>query len=194
MGREALHTGIRKSELFNLQWSDIDFDMGIITVQAKKDWHTKNYRSRILPITPVLFDVLQEHRRYYIENEIKSDYVFTFRGKRLRSNIKKSLGRIVKDAGLKNVTLHTLRHTFASQLVMAGVPLREVQELMGHRSYETTLQYAHLSQDHINQQVMKLPYAERSGKFRTLLGHSAGNFADTPRKGKPHEATSSQGL
>ena len=47
----------------------------------------------------------------------------------------------------------------ASQLVMAGVALKEVQELMGHQSFETTLQYVHLSDDHVKRQVLKLPFA-----------------------------------
>ena len=62
-------------------------------------------------------------------------------------------------AGLKGVTLHSLRHTFASQLVLAGVSLREIQELMGHQSFETTLQYAHLAEDHVKRQVLRLPFA-----------------------------------
>jgi site-specific recombinase XerD len=42
---------------------------------------------------------------------------------------------------------------------MAGVPLKDVQELMGHQSFETTLQYAHLSEEHVKRQVLKLPFA-----------------------------------
>jgi site-specific recombinase XerD len=80
------------------------------------------------------------------------------------ASLKKSLSTVVKNAGLdvegsKRVTLHVLRHSFCSHLVMAGVPLRDVQELMGHQSYETTLRYAHLSPDHSSQQVNKLPFA-----------------------------------
>ena len=66
----------------------------------------------------------------------------------------------MRKARLPGVTLHTLRHTFASQLAMASVSLKEIQELMGHQSFETTLQYAHLSEDHIKRQVMKLPFAD----------------------------------
>ena len=177
----ALHTGMRKSELFNLKWSDIDFDRMTITVQSKDDWHTKNYRSRTLQITPVLYDVLIEHRKQHLLN-VQSEYAFTYNGKKLRSNIKRSLARVMNKAGLNGVTLHTFRHTFASQLAMAGVSIKEVQELMGHRSFETTLQYAHLSEDHVKQQVMKLPFASHSGNSRTRIGHAKPFLVDNPRK------------
>lgn len=155
----ALHTGMRKSELFNLKWSDIDFSQHTVTVQSKDDWHTKNYKSRTIQLTPALYEVLREHRKLHLELGIHSEYVFTYQGHQFKSNIKRTLSRVLEKAGLEGVTLHTLRHTFASQLVMAGVPLREVQELMGHASFETTLQYAHLSEDHAKRQVLKLPFA-----------------------------------
>jgi site-specific recombinase XerD len=66
----------------------------------------------------------------------------------------------MRKAKLVGVTLHTLRHTFASQLAMAGVSMKEIQELMGHLSIETTLQYAYLSEDHVKRQVLKLPFAD----------------------------------
>lgn len=155
----ALHTGMRKGELFNLKWVDIDFEQRIVTIQSKSDWHTKNYKPRVIQLTPVLYEVLREHRKQRSEKGVSSEYVFTYRGKRLRSNIKRSWSRVLEKASLEDVTLHTLRHTFASQLVMAGVSLREVQELMGHQSYETTLQYAHVAEDHSKKKVLQLPYA-----------------------------------
>jgi integrase len=155
----ALHTGMRKSELLNLKWSDIDFEQNTITVQSKTDWHTKNYKSRIFQLMPVLYDTLKRHRNQQQELEIWNEYVFTYKGKRIRDGIKKSFRTVLNIAGLKGVTLHSLRHTFASQLVLAGVSLREVQELMGHQSFETTLQYAHLSEDHVKRQVLRLPFA-----------------------------------
>ena len=155
----ALHTGMRKSELLNLKWSDIDFDRGTVTVQAKEDWHTKNYKSRTIQLTPMLYGVLGEQKKLQAELGVQSEYVFTYKGVKLKGGIDASLRKVVKEASLRNVTLHTLRHTFASQLVMAGVSLKEAQELMGHRSFQTTLQYAHLSEDHVKKQVLKLPFA-----------------------------------
>ena len=76
-----------------------------------------------------------------------------------------------------------LRHSFRSHLVMASAPLRDVQELMGRQSYETTLQYAHLlSENHIKQQVMKLPFAYSSGNSRTRIGHAKPILADNLKK------------
>ena len=110
----ALHTGMRKSELLNLGWSDIDFDQQIVTVQAKNGWHTKNYRSRTLQMTPVLYRVLMDHKYEQEERANQSEYVFTYQGRRIKYDIRDSLRTALRKAGLKNVTLHTLRHTFAS--------------------------------------------------------------------------------
>jgi len=155
----AIHTGMWKSELLNLKWSDVKLTRGTVTIQAKKDWHTKNYRSRTLQMTPVLQKVLVEHKKTQRQLGFESDYVFSYQGKKVEWGNDLTFNRLAGKAGLSGVTLHTLRHTFASPLVIAGVPLRDVQELMEHRSFETTLQYAHLSEDHVKQQVMKLPFA-----------------------------------
>jgi integrase len=61
-----------------------------------------------------------------------------------------------KEAGVKDFTWHSLRHTFASRLVMAGVDLRTVQELMGHRTITTTMRYAHLAPAHQAEAVERL--------------------------------------
>ncbi len=168
----ALHTGMRKSELFNLKWTDIDFEQGTITIQSKDDWHTKNYKSRVLQMTDVLQSTLIAHRRLMLELGYKCAYVFTYDGNRIMSSVAKSLKRICNKAGLSDVTLHTLRHTFASQLVMAGVPLRDVQELMGHADYKTTEIYAHLAEGHTKKQVQKLPYGKQAVELR-IVGDKA---------------------
>ena len=183
----AIHTGMRKSELFNLMWSDVNFESGKVTIQPNEDWSTKNYKHRTIAMTPFLYEVLRERRIEHLEMGFRSPYVFTYNGQQLRSNIKRSFASALRAAGLKTkgpekVTLHTLRHTFASQLVMAGVSLREVQVLMGHQSYETTLQYAHMSEDHANRQVLKLPFANGSGNSTARIRHAEVLSVDIPKK------------
>ena len=189
----ALHTGMRKSELFYLRWPDIDFGRHTVAVQAKDDWHTKNYRSRTLLLTPFLYEVLREHRKLHLELGIQSEYVFTYQGHRLKSNIKKSLARVLKKAELAGVTLHTLRHTFASQAVMGGVSLRVLKELMGHQRFETTLQYAHMSEDHASQQVLKLSYANGFDNSAPRERHAEPISIDNLKKKEPRKVAPSQG-
>ena len=159
----ALYTGMRKSELFNLKWENVDFRQRTVTIQSGDNGYTKNYRSRTIEMTGMLYKTMIQQRQFHLELRIQVDYVFTYRGHRIRY-IDGTLKKVVRRAELEDVTLHTLRHTFASQLVMAGVSLVEVQQLMGHRSYDTTLQYAHLSEDHVKKQVNRLPFADGLGK------------------------------
>lgn len=76
----AIDTGMPKSELLNLKWSDIDFDQLVVVIQAKKDWHTKNYRIRTLQLTPDLYNALKEHKKLQTELGVKCEYVFTYKG------------------------------------------------------------------------------------------------------------------
>ena len=113
----ALHTGMRKSELFNLKWQNVDFEQVTVTIQSGDDWHTKNYRSRTIEMTPMLYRTMLQQRKLHMELRVRLDYVFTYRGHRIKY-MDATLKKVVKRAKLENVTLHSLRHTFASHLVM----------------------------------------------------------------------------
>ena len=81
-------------------------------------------------------------------------------GSQLKTKLRERLIRIAKQAGIEDLTkLHTLRHTFASHLVMKGVDLPTVQKLMGHSDIQTTMIYAHLAPDHLADAVNKLDLA-----------------------------------
>lgn len=135
-------TGMRKSECFRLRWSDVDLERRVITLLE-----TKNGKSRDIPITEDLYEVLRRVPRH-----IKSEYVFCRPDGQPWKDLRGSLKAAVARAGIgKPVTLHTLRHTFASHLVMSGVELLTVMELMGHSTLDMVQRYAHLSPRHKRQ-------------------------------------------
>jgi len=75
-------------------------------------------------------------------------WVFCKKNGERYGNVRKAFEGAKKRAGIVDFRFHDLRHTFASHLVMAGVDLKTVQELLGHKSFEMTLRYAHLSPEH----------------------------------------------
>lgn len=150
----AIHTGIRKSELFRLEWNDIDFERQYIVVSNKEEAHTKNYRIREIPMTNKLTTTLKE---LFEKSKGKDSYIFLKPdGSRHMGEIRSALRKIIKLAKIKPFTLHDLRHTFASHLVMDGIDLPTVQKLMGHSSINTTMIYAHLAPDHLKSAIHRL--------------------------------------
>ncbi|MBF0571991.1 MAG: tyrosine-type recombinase/integrase [Candidatus Omnitrophica bacterium] len=139
----AINTGMRRGELFNLKWQDIDFNKGIIHLLR-----TKNGERRELPMNEAVKTAIIEAKK-----QSTSEFVFsTLRGNAF-TVIKRPFARSLKSAGVTNFRFHDLRHTFASQLAMASVDLNTIRELLGHKSLKMTLRYAHLSSNHKNQAV-----------------------------------------
>lgn len=148
----ALWTGLRRDEIVHLQWSDIDLERKTITVQNKAGFRTKSGKSRVVPINPPLASML-ETMRSGIGN--MDEQVFQVNYWTLGNHFRAAARR----AGLKGqVSLHILRHTFASHLVMQGVDLPSIQAILGHHSVSVTMIYSHLSPGHLAKTVEKLPY------------------------------------
>jgi site-specific recombinase XerD len=149
-----LHTGLRRDELAHLTWSDVDFNREAIAVQAKDGWHPKDYEVRHIPMTDRLAAVLKA------QHKNGSSYVFhTQSGGTHNGNIlSRDFRKLTRACGIKGVSIHTLRHTFASHLVMSGADLYTVQKLLGHSSIKTTEIYAHLAPDFLRAAVAKLKY------------------------------------
>ena len=149
-----LHTGFRRDELIHLTWADVDFKNRVLSVQAKDSWHPKDYETRHIPMTPRLLEVLREIP--------KGDDSYVFKnggGKSLDADVlSHDLLRLTRACGIKNASAHTLRHTFASHLVMSHVDLYTVQKLLGHSSIKTTEIYAHLAPDYLKAAMEKLKY------------------------------------
>jgi integrase len=151
-----INTGMRKAELENLQWGDVDLKRRQISIRAKATWLPKT-GERIIPINDKLLEVLESHKAN--ANKLTKDsYVFGEPdGSKLKSKLRDQFIRVAKKAAIEDLTkLHTLRHTFASHLVMKGVDLPTVQKLMGHSDIETTMIYSHLAESHLVDAVNKL--------------------------------------
>lgn len=146
-----LYTGMRKGELVNLEWTDLDFSRQIIKIQRKPFWIPKT-GEREIPMSSEVVAALNKLPR-------RSNFVFTDKnGEPYEMNrLRLELIRIAKKAGIQALTqVHALRHTFASRLLMRGVDLPSVQKLMGHTKIETTMIYSHQTPDHLRSAIEKL--------------------------------------
>ncbi len=134
----AVFTGMRKNEILNLKWHDIDFRRGFITLL-----NTKNGDKRTVPMNEQVKTALigvPKHR--------ESPHIFCNKNGNPYYDIRKSFWTALRKSGIKDFRFHDLRHTFASQLVMSSVDLNTVRELLGHKDITMTLRYSHLSPSH----------------------------------------------
>lgn len=178
----AFGTGLRKGELLALRYDDIK--NGTIKVHAslakpiriERDgtrvqefevWEPKSAGSvRDVPVPTELLPMLEAHRRKQTEERLaiglggKSDYIFTTETGNFidPTNFTRAFKRILKSAGVPYRKFHACRHTFATQLVRANVPLVTVQKLMGHSTLAMTSIYAHSNLEDKKDAVNALNY------------------------------------
>jgi len=147
------YTGARKGELINLTWRNvsIDGDLKYITIISTKEYRTKTGEKRTIPLHPAAATIIEKqvgkHDKYVFSgkegNKIHPDKPY------------RALMKALKKTELDG-TVHKLRHTFASHLVMAGESLYAVKELLGHKDIKHTMIYAHLSPNTMQAVVSKL--------------------------------------
>jgi integrase len=146
----AIHTGLRRSEQFHLRWEHVDFANGILTVPR-----SKHGGARRVPMNDTVRELLRA-----LPSRLKSAYVFPSATGETPLDacnfVRRVFVRALAAARIDGFRWHDLRHTFASRLTMAGVDLRTVQELMGHKTLAMTLRYAHLSPAHQLDAVQRL--------------------------------------
>ncbi len=160
----AVHTGMRKGELLGLKWEQVNFEQGIITLHD-----TKNSERRDIPMDETVKTTLKEVER-------KGDHVFCDGEGESFVRLQRSVEAALKKSGIEDFRFHDLRHTFASNLVMAGEDLNTVRELLGHKDLTMTLRYAHLSPNHKTKAINVLdrvmsqnpPQTEKASKVVSL--------------------------
>ncbi len=160
----ALHTGMRKGELLTLKWDQVNLEQGIISLLD-----TKNHERRDIPMNETVKSVLESIER-------KGDSVFCNGDGENFVSVRKSFDSAVRKSGITDFRFHDLRHTFASNLVMEGVDIMTVKELMGHKTLDMTLRYAHLAPNHktravtILDRIMSLdpPHMEKASEVVPL--------------------------
>src|SRR5438876_5447818 len=143
----ALHSGMRLGEILNLRWHDLDFASGFILVRD-----SKNGESRHVAHDATLSALFRAYPR-----RLGADLVFSSSSGGRIVDVRTGFLNSCKRAELTDLHFHDLRHTFASQFVMAGGDLYILKEILGHKSITMTQRYAHLSPaykakatDHLN--------------------------------------------
>lgn len=143
-------TGLRVSELVNLKLNELHLTSKMISTTGKGS------KERIVPINDyaakVLRDYIVKYRPELVKNGKDNNYIFlNNQGQPLsRQSFFLILKRLSKDAGIgKEISPHTLRHSFATHLLEAGTDLRYIQEMLGHEDISTTQIYTHLSKQKI---------------------------------------------
>jgi integrase/recombinase XerD len=143
--------GLRRSELLNLQIHDVDSKRHMLIIR-----NAKGYKDRQLPISDKTIEMLREYYKVY------KPKTWLFEGQHSGERYsEESLAKVLKHALskaniTKPVTLHWLRHSYATHLLEAGTDLRYIQELLGHKSSKTTEIYTHVSQKSL--QKIKSPF------------------------------------
>jgi site-specific recombinase XerD len=146
--RTAYACGLRISEVVRLRVTDIDSQRGVLVVRQGK-----GQKDRLVPLSPTLLAELRGHWRRYRPSE----WLFPGqkRGRHLNVNaLQRLFARVVRPLGFgKAVSMHTLRHSYATHLLEAGVDVVTLQRLLGHRDLSTTARYLHVS----TQQLQRTP-------------------------------------
>ena len=143
----GLNSGARKSELVDLKWRDVDFASKTLTFTQ-----TKNGSLRRVPMNDTVVHTLKRLRRY-------GEFVFMEDGRRVR-HIYKPFKVACRRAGLADVTLHTMRHTFISHALMAGIDPRTVAHIVGHKTLTMVMRYAHVAPSHATRAVDRVRLGE----------------------------------
>ena len=144
--KAALLTGLRKGDLLNLKWSNVDLEKGILSYSEQK----KRDRLRMKVLNSDMVDLLMGIPKG------ESDHIFCRPEGEPLKDVKRSFKTSLRKAGISNFRFHDLRHTSASYMVMRGASMKAVQEHLGHTTLTMTQKYSHLSPDFQRSEVERL--------------------------------------
>lgn len=166
----AVKTGARAGEQLAVEWGDVDWRKKQVTLKRSrtrgKTGPTKSKHHRTIPLSEAL---LSELRALHDDVEKGQRLVFARDGKEmLIGQLHETLWRTLKRAELREIRWHDLRHSFASNLVAAGVPLLQVQRWMGHSTINMTMRYAHLAPGQNDHMISVLDAAPKSRKVAAV--------------------------
>src|SRR5437870_3815314 len=142
----ALHSGMRLGEILNLRWYDLDFASGFILVRD-----SKNGESRHVPMDATLFALFRAY-----PHRPSTDLVFSSSSGGHIVDVRTGFQNACKRAGLIDLHFHDLRHTFASQFVMAGGNLFILKSVLGHKNITMTQRYAHLAPTYLIKSIDRM--------------------------------------
>ena len=140
----AYFTGMRKGEILNLKWTEVNAFNGTLRVTE-----TKNYEYRDIPLN-------EELRKMFLGMEHITEYVFTYEGRRIKE-FKRAFSSALEHSQIAYCRFHDLRHTFATNLVANGVDIVTVQDLLGHKDIQMTRRYSHPTPENKKNAVNLLP-------------------------------------
>ncbi len=157
----ALNTGMRRGEILNLKWSQIDFANGYIKVDK-----TKSGKSRTIPMNSLVLSALKQQE----QNKDHIEYLFwNSKSNKPIQDVRKAFKKSCEAAGITCLRFHDLRHNFASSLVESGVDIVTVSQLLGHSNINLTAKrYSHPSPLHKRQAVESL-VAQKAKKSDEIL-------------------------
>ncbi|MBI3551582.1 MAG: site-specific integrase [Elusimicrobia bacterium] len=147
----GFYAGLRKGEMLALEWADIDFERHQVRITPKADWRPKDYDAREIETHPVLEEYLANWKKLAQPNGKVVPW------DRQSNHLSMGFTALRKKAGLDKGSLHSLRHSFASHMAMAGVDLYRIGKMMGHSSVVTTQIYAHLLPSSLRDAILALP-------------------------------------
>lgn len=149
----AINTGMRKSEILNLTWERIELDTDLGFNARITLYETKSGEPRGVPLNQAAGAALSALEP---NAQARTGRIFKRKDGSDWGQIRTAFEKAVERAGLADFRFHDLRHTAASHLAMRGRPLKEIQEILGHKSFSMTLRYAHLSPRHLRTAVESL--------------------------------------